>query len=366
MKRNGLINRSGWILVSSGLAVLVLWWSGILDRPERPKSGSSGQASIKPRFGHEQPARGSSAARNPTPAPPTWIPPDAKEVVARSAAANDAPPLSGCREVLDPISIAKELGTEVDSALASAFRIPDEEESKLGLRLERELPNAAPFLEKWNEPAAQRRYGSYLQSLVDQLAKEKTRPGIRYRVHVVREPTFNAFALPGGVLAVHTGALEGPLAVRDEAELAAVLGHEIAHVELRHTIMAFEVARALVGRRGDEVAAVLRMLRTPLSSAYEHDADKRGLHLAAKAHYDPFAPSRLWARKARSPSRRPSQGLEASRLMDRLLRSHPPPRDRCSRTREEAIRLTKTTQVARWYRGASNLKVLTPGFLRAF
>ncbi len=80
----------------------------------------------------------------------------------------------------------------------------------------------------------------YLNDLGGRLAANA--PGARqdFEFFAVKDPTLNAFALPGGYIGVHTGLL---LAAQSESELAAVLSHEIAHVEQRH------IAR-MVGKQG--------------------------------------------------------------------------------------------------------------------
>jgi predicted Zn-dependent protease len=124
----------------------------------------------------------------------------------------------------------------------------------------------------------------------------------------------NAFALPGGKVAVYTGIL--PI-TRDEKGLAAVLGHEIGHVIARHggervsqqmlvnvgleTTMAalssgnpatVQTVASLLGA-GATVGVLL-----PWSRAQESEADHLGLILMAKAGYDPHAARDLWVRMA--------------------------------------------------------------------
>jgi metalloendopeptidase OMA1, mitochondrial len=124
----------------------------------------------------------------------------------------------------------------------------------------------------------------------------------------------NAFALPGGKVAVYTGIL--PI-TRDESGLAAVLGHEIGHVVARHggervsqqmlVNVGLETAMAsLSGGNPATVQAVASLLGAgatvgvllPWSRAQESEADHLGLILMAKAGYDPHAARDLWVRMA--------------------------------------------------------------------
>lgn len=75
----------------------------------------------------------------------------------------------------------------------------------------------------------------YLEGVIHRLTPPgmAANPELRYRVTVLEDPTLNAFAFPHGALYVHTGLLAR---LENEAQLATVLGHEMSHVEYRHTV----------------------------------------------------------------------------------------------------------------------------------
>jgi predicted Zn-dependent protease len=160
--------------------------------------------------------------------------------------------------------------------------------------------------------------------------------GYQWEFRVIQDDKqANAFALPGGKVAVYTGML--PI-TRDEAGLAAVLGHEIAHVLARHggervsqQMGAQTVTQVLAGMASSNPATVQLVsaalgagasvgVLLPWGRAQESEADHLGLILMAKAGYDPRASLDLWKRMAEaSKGQRPPEFLsthpaEATRI----------------------------------------------------
>ena len=134
------------------------------------------------------------------------------------------------------------------------------------------------------------------------------KPDLPWEVKVIEENQANAFALPGGKIAVYTGIL--PIA-RDDAGLAAVIGHEVGHVIARHSAERVSQQMVAQGLGGALVSGVLgtdpqtsaqvaglfaQGLLLPWGRRQESEADHIGLILMAKAGYDPRAARDLWVR----------------------------------------------------------------------
>src|SRR5207253_9487695 len=74
---------------------------------------------------------------------------------------------------------------------------------------------------------------AYVNEVGQALAKKTERPNLPWQFHVVDDSSVNAFALPGGSIFVTRGILA---TLNNEAELAAVVGHEIGHVTAKHSV----------------------------------------------------------------------------------------------------------------------------------
>jgi predicted Zn-dependent protease len=138
----------------------------------------------------------------------------------------------------------------------------------------------------------------YVQSVGDQLAMHSHRSRLDYRFRVVDSPEINAFALPGGYVYLNRGLLAY---LNSEAELAAVLGHEIGHVTARHGVRQQSMAMgagllaevATIGTGMRAVGDLGNMLGTAMVRGYgremELEADGLGAEYLARAGYRPDA-----------------------------------------------------------------------------
>ena len=175
---------------------------------------------------------------------------------------------------------------------------------------------------------------AYLNNLGNRLAAESTASTRNLSFFAVREPSINAFALPGGYIGVHTGLIQ---AAESESELAGVLAHEIAHISQEHlsrmiaqhdqgylpTLAAIAVA-VLAARSNAQVGSAALATSQALSlqnqlnftREHEREADRIGLDILTSADFDPRGMSGFFNRLQR-----------ANRLYDNnapeYLRTHP-------------------------------------------
>lgn len=143
---------------------------------------------------------------------------------------------------------------------------------------------------------------TYVQSVGAKLAAHSHRKDLIYRFTVVDSADVNAFALPGGYIYITRGLLAY---LNSEAELAAVLGHELGHVTARHSVRQHSAATAtglvgavLAGATGVRAAGDLaNVAGTALVRGYgrEHEleADRLGAEYLARSGYDPQAMLRV-------------------------------------------------------------------------
>ncbi len=137
----------------------------------------------------------------------------------------------------------------------------------------------------------------YVQDIACRLAGEHCAD---VRVHLVHTPLFNASMSPNGMMQVWTGLM---LRVDNEAQLAAVLGHEIGHYLSRHTLerlrdiksrSAFGQFLGLFGLVGAVGQLAVLASAFAYSRDQEREADRIGLILMRQAGYDPLEASKVW------------------------------------------------------------------------
>lgn len=208
---------------------------------------------------------------------------------------------------------------EIDQAARQQYAQVVAEESKKG--------------ELNRDPAQVSRVRAIANRLIAQTAAFRTDARQwQWEVNVFTSPEVNAWCMPGGKIGVYTGLIE-KLKTTDD-ELAAVMGHEIAHALREHareraseqivagSLISIGSAILGVGELGQQGAqyAYMGLIGLPNSRAHEIEADRIGVELAARAGFDPRAAVTLWQKMGQVGGGEPIK----------FLSTHPSREDRMS------------------------------------
>ena len=193
---------------------------------------------------------------------------------------------------------------------------------------------AAKILAKY-PPLKAEKINQYVNKVGLLLTEHSSRPELNYHFIVLDTPIINAFAAPGGYIFITKGALDQ---VQDEAELAGILAHEIAHVELRHYVKKIglrsqkaskekTLTAIISGGGASAVKAFSQALDETLDILFkkglnskkdELESDQYATWLLANTGYDPTALKRYFQR---------IQTLQAPETRV-LTHTHPPLKER--------------------------------------
>jgi len=206
----------------------------------------------------------------------------------------------------------------------------------------------------------------YVAAVGARLVPGVNRKAIRYHFHVLQSPGVNAFALPGGHIYVLSGMLDF---LQSEAELAAILGHEMSHVDLRHCIEQYQYQLALKNVGAEDVGAIAGLAHALVAIGYRQDqeleADLSGQRLAVEAGYDPYAAPGVFRRmqvrfreSAAAPATTPADELSQAigEALGSYFRTHPPSAERARQLFQMAARDRRTLAGQISYRGIRNYR----------
>ena len=225
---------------------------------------------------------------------------------------------------------------------ASASVISSAEEKKLGREFMRDARRTLTFI---NDPELH----DYLSGLGKRLVGHSGGNDTEFSFYLVKDPSLNAFAVPGGHISVHTGLI---LAAEHEAELASVLAHEIAHITQRHLprmiaavknqsipMTAAIIAAILLGGQAGQAALIatnasLLERQLKYSREFEREADAIGIRALARSGFDPramplfFERMEQWARiqESDAPEFLRTHPLSTSRIAESISRAEKYPR----------------------------------------
>ncbi|HEU4778664.1 MAG TPA: M48 family metalloprotease [Steroidobacteraceae bacterium] len=256
------------------------------------------------------------------------------QTLAQSATANDLP--------------------DIGSPASSTLSLDDE--FHIGLQVMRQLRDEGQILE---DPEAT----EYLQALGSRIVAQATGDSAqRFSFFFVQDDSINAFALPGGFIGVNHGLV---LATRNEAQLAGVLAHEIAHVTQRHiarrvrsqgrqsiATMAAILAAILVGAATGSSDAALGGISVAQGAAMqqqinftranENEADRVGMSFLAAAGFDPYGMPDFFE----TMGRRNAILATNRNALPEILQSHPVTTNRIAESRSRAAQFKELKQTA--------------------
>lgn len=238
-------------------------------------------------------------------------------------------------------------------------RVSDREEMELGEEISQSI--------SWQENPE---WTTYVAAVGKTLLPYVRRTGIRYEFRAIESPQINAFALPGGRVFIMTGMLEF---LDSEAELAAILGHEISHVDLRHCIERFQYERALakvgIGELGQIADITRRFIAAGYNKYQELEADAQGVRLSIEAGYDPDAGTTVFNRlqphygtpkekRAKTPIAEIGQAV--GQAMGSYFQSHPTSEKRTRQLNDLIEKNRRRLQGRDFYVGIENYRQRLP------
>ncbi len=203
----------------------------------------------------------------------------------------------------------------------------NEQELKLGAQVHKEILKEFKL---YKNPQVK----SYVVRVGKKIVSKCDRKDIPYKFFILDTDMVNAFAGPGGYVYVTTGTL---MFMKNEAELACILGHEVGHITERHAakrmreVMGYKILAVGLAVGGVDIAGQILGLGMNLalngySQKNEYEADEKGIIYANRAGYNPHAMQNLFLRLEEK-----SKNKNEYNTFNRMLSSHPPTRSRINR-----------------------------------
>jgi predicted Zn-dependent protease len=247
---------------------------------------------------------------------------------------------SSLRPTLLALATLSACATNPATGKRQIMTVSESQEVNMGQQYAQQISTEMPPLES---PALQQ----YVSGIGKALAAKSERPTLPWSFTVIDDPVVNAFALPGGPIYVSRGILSY---FNSEAELAAVLGHEIAHVTARHSasqmsrqqlygglLVGAAIFNSTVAQNAQLLQQGMGLLFLKYGRADETQADDLGFRYMAQGGYDQREMVKVFQMLDRtSPS-------SAEGRPPQWLSSHPDPGNRVAATQERLDRKRDST-----------------------
>lgn len=229
-----------------------------------------------------------------------------------------------------PAAREAETGEEPLPKIPPFGDVPEADEIRIGRQIAGNLLGAAPLADDADLQRYVNRVGRWV-------ASNSERPDLKWTFGVIESSDVNAFAAPGGYVFITRG-LYGLL--RDEAELAGVLGHEIGHVVKKHHLKVLQQSQAIgagskilserLSGKEERVKGLIgsgaEIMARGLDRDAEYEADRIGVVLAVRAGYDAYGLPSVLQEIGHLSSTDSSVAL--------LFKTHPHPDERLARLGE--------------------------------
>jgi predicted Zn-dependent protease len=221
----------------------------------------------------------------------------------------------------------------------SLILISDAQEVQIGQQVDQEVLATSTLL-------ADNLWQSYLTEVGQRIVKVCDRPSLDYQFHVIDSDQINAFAIPGGFVYFYTGILR---MMDNEAELVAVMAHEISHVVARHSVKSIQAAEGGMqlldlilgeksqGAAGQVAGIAMSLAMTGYGRSNELEADEFGLYYMQKAGYNPRGSRTMFTKLSEL------SGVSGDRgFFENLLSSHPETQERIRKIDEQIAAMPRS------------------------
>lgn len=222
----------------------------------------------------------------------------------------------------------------------SVILISDEQEVALGQEVDAQVRQE-------NKLLPDSLWQAYLAEVGQKIVDVCDRPNLDYQFHVIESDQVNAFAIPGGFLYFYTGILD---MMDNEAQLAAVMAHEVSHVVARHSVKSLQATygglvliQIALGDKSQELIGqvaqtALALALTGYGRSNELEADKFGVYYMVQAGYNPEAAIEMFTKLAEL------SGDGDRGFFENLTSSHPETQERISKIREQISQMSTSVE----------------------